>query len=114
SDSKYVIESLCFHLRHWEDSGWVGISNCELWKVTVAILRRHGAPVYFQWVKGHSGDTGNEGADALAGNGAMLEIEDATHADIEIDHKFDVVGARLVSLTQSQAYRLIHARSNVK
>ncbi len=37
-DSKYVIESLCFHLKHWEDSSWVGVSNSDIWRVTVTAL----------------------------------------------------------------------------
>ncbi|PBK88962.1 ribonuclease H-like protein, partial [Armillaria gallica] len=101
SDSKYVIEGLCFHLKIWEDSGWVGILNSDLWKATAVILRQHGAPIYFQWTKGHSGDIRNEGADSLAGEGAQLSAGDATQADTEINHEFDITGARLSILTQS-------------
>ncbi len=68
------------------------ITNSELWKVTATILQQHGAPIYFRWTKEHSGDPGNKGVDSLAGKGAELSIEDATQADTEIDHKFDVTG----------------------
>ncbi|KAK0224219.1 hypothetical protein IW262DRAFT_881257 [Armillaria fumosa] len=114
SDSKYVIDGLCFHLKRWEDRGWIGIPNSELWRATAAILRRHGAQVMFQWVKGRSGNMGNEGADALAGRGALLNIKDAVPANVEIDHEFDVVGARLSSLSQSQAYKLVRSRTVLK
>ncbi|PBK75811.1 RnaseH-domain-containing protein [Armillaria solidipes] len=114
SDSKYVIEGLCMHLRRWEDRGWVDVPNSELWRATIAILRQHGAPIFFKWVKGHNGDIGNEGADILAGEGAMLDIGQALPVDTDIEHEFDVVGARLSRLTQSQAYKLVLTRTEVK
>ncbi|PBK66451.1 ribonuclease H-like protein [Armillaria solidipes] len=114
SDSKYVIDGLCFHLRRWEDNGWLGISNSDIWKATVAALRQRSTPVYFQWVKGHNGDVGNEGADCLAGKGALLDESEALAADTEICHEFDVNGARLSSLTQSQAYKLLRIMKGVE
>ncbi|PBK83348.1 hypothetical protein ARMGADRAFT_945111, partial [Armillaria gallica] len=68
-------------------------------KATAAILCQHGAPVYFQWTKGHNRNVRNEGADILAGLGAMHEIEEAVHVDTDIDHEFDVIGARLSEIT---------------
>ncbi|KAK0489847.1 hypothetical protein EDD18DRAFT_1311182 [Armillaria luteobubalina] len=106
TDSKYVINGLCFHLKHWEDSGWVGVSNSEIWKATVAALCQQTAPVYFQWVKGHSGDLENEGADELAGMGAQLGEDKVMMAETEIDHKFNVDG--------SQAYQLLQMASKVE
>ncbi|KAK0429536.1 hypothetical protein EV421DRAFT_1893837 [Armillaria borealis] len=106
SDSKYVIEGLCFHLQRWEDRGWIGVANSDVWKATVAALRQHSIPVYFQWIKGHNSNEGNKGADALANQGAQL--------DAKINHEFDVDGARLSSLSQSQAYRLIREHSKLK
>ncbi|KAK0446318.1 ribonuclease H-like protein [Armillaria borealis] len=97
TDSKYVIEGLCFHLKRWEDSGWVGVSNSDIWRATVAALRQRNTPVYSQWVKGHSGDIGNEGADELAGKGAQLDDSEAVQAETEICHEFNVDGARLRS-----------------
>ncbi|KAK0452739.1 uncharacterized protein EV420DRAFT_1273683 [Desarmillaria tabescens] len=107
SDSKYVIGGLCFNLKCWENRGWIGISNSDVWKATVAALRQHNAPIFFQWVKGHSGDSGNEGADELAGRGAQLGEDEASPANVDIDHEFNVDGARLSTLTQSQAYNLL-------
>ncbi|KAK0504433.1 hypothetical protein EDD18DRAFT_1306014 [Armillaria luteobubalina] len=114
SDSKYVIEGLCFHLKKWEDQGWIRVPNSELWKAMAAILCQHGAPVLFKWVKGHNGDVRNEGVDALVSKGALLDIEHAVQANVNIDHEFDVVGAWLSSVTQSQAYKLIWSRTEIR
>ncbi|KAK0204278.1 hypothetical protein DFS33DRAFT_1454527 [Desarmillaria ectypa] len=66
----------------WEDRGWIGVSNRPQF-------------FFFQWTKAHSGDTGNKGADMLAGRGAMLDIEEAVRANVEIDHEFDIDGTRI-------------------
>ncbi|KAK0438285.1 hypothetical protein EV421DRAFT_1891991 [Armillaria borealis] len=107
TDSKYVIEELCFHLKCWEDSNWIGISNSDVWKATIAALRQRKAPVYFQWVKCHSR------ADELAGQGALLEEDEAVPANVEVDHEFQVDGAKPSTLTQSQAYRLLRATKEI-
>ncbi|KAK0225742.1 hypothetical protein IW262DRAFT_1267413, partial [Armillaria fumosa] len=98
---RLVIEGLCFHLRRWEDNGWISVSNSDLWKATIAALRKRDKPVFFKWMKGHSGVEGNEGADELAGKGASLDDEDASPANTEISHEFDVNGVQLVTLLQS-------------
>ncbi|KAK0201490.1 hypothetical protein DFS33DRAFT_1375104 [Desarmillaria ectypa] len=90
TDSKYVIDGLCFHLKRWENSAWVGISNR------------------------HSGDIGNEGVDALAGLGAQLSENDALPANLDIDHEFNVDGAKLSTPTQSQAYRLLQMTTEIR
>ncbi|KAK0473530.1 ribonuclease H-like protein [Armillaria luteobubalina] len=98
---------ICVVLERWEDNGWIGVSNSDLWKATIAALRKRGEPVFFKWTKGHSGVEGNEGADELASKGASLDDEDASPADTEISHKFDVNGAWLAMLSQSRAYEHI-------
>ncbi len=40
TDSKYVIEGLTIHLKKWEDNGWIGIKNANLFKRAAYLLKR--------------------------------------------------------------------------
>jgi ribonuclease HI len=69
SDSQYVVKGLTEWLPAWKRRGWrtangSPVANETLWRRLddLASLRK----VRAQWVKGHSGDPGNEAADALA------------------------------------------------
>ncbi|KAF7798072.1 hypothetical protein EIP86_009286 [Pleurotus ostreatoroseus] len=103
SDSKYVIDGLTLQLPKWEARGWINVANSELFRVTAYHLRRRSAPTTFRWVKGHSGDEGNEGADNLAGQGAGLDRAD--DVDLAVPLRFDLSGAQISTLSQALAYR---------
>ena len=109
SDSMYVIDGLTKYLNEWEDRGWIEIRNKEWFKRAAYLLRKRSAPTTFQWVKGHSGDKGNEECDRLAKEGADKRRED--QFDLEIPDHFDVQGAKLSTLTQAIAYRGIRERA---
>jgi ribonuclease HI len=69
SDSKYVIQGMTEWLPGWVRRGWVNASrepvkNRDLWEALSAAAALH--EVHWHWVRGHSGDPGNERADALA------------------------------------------------
>jgi ribonuclease HI len=66
TDSKYVIEGLTTHLGTWEDDGWIDIKNTRLFRKAAHLIRHRSAKMTMQWVKGHDGNQGNEGSDALA------------------------------------------------
>ncbi|PBK69093.1 ribonuclease H-like protein [Armillaria solidipes] len=104
ADSTYTIDGLCIHLRKWEDNGWIGIPNRRLLQATAAKLRHHGNVVSFQWVKGHSGEPGNEKADRLAAEGATMEDDGRPDTALEIEDQFVINGAKLATLTQAVAY----------
>ncbi|KAK0450448.1 uncharacterized protein EV420DRAFT_1622013 [Desarmillaria tabescens] len=87
---RVLVAGLCFHLKCWEDNGWMRVSNSNIWKATAAALRQWRAPIFFQWTKGHNGNEGNKGTDALAEKGAQANEDSATPADTEITHEFDV------------------------
>ncbi|KAI1783861.1 hypothetical protein LXA43DRAFT_838491, partial [Ganoderma leucocontextum] len=76
SDSKYVIRGLTVHLQKWEQNGWLHVRNKPLIQTVTAKLRARFAPTTFRWVKGHSGDPGNEGADDLAKDGSCAPLDE--------------------------------------
>lgn len=72
TDSQYVKLGITEWLQQWERRGWKtadrkAVKNVELWQQLDQQVRRH--KVQWRWVKGHSGDAGNERADALANRG---------------------------------------------
>jgi ribonuclease HI len=72
SDSKYVIEGITSWIIGWIKKGWKSstgqpVLNKDLWLKLKAQTDR--LNVTFKWVKGHSGDVGNERADFLANLG---------------------------------------------
>lgn len=65
SDSRYVVDG--FEKRWvngWMKKGWRDVKNADIWKALVNTLSKHN--YYFQWVKGHNGNTYNEECDRLA------------------------------------------------
>ena len=103
TDSRYVMDGVTIHLQEWEEKGWIGVDNSKEFKALVAKLRARGAPTRFKWIKGHSGDPGNEAADRLADEGARKAEFD--EIDLTIDKRFDLTGAQLSKLSQAIAYR---------
>ena len=105
SDSKTTIEGIVQKLQSWEDRDWLNVTNAEEWKYLAQLLRKRRAKTKFKWVKAHDGKEGNEKADQLAKEG--VKNEEIMEIDMTRDEKFEIHGARLQTLTQAQAYRLI-------
>jgi len=75
-DSQYVRQGITEWIRGWKAKGWVTstkqpVKNVELWKRLDALVQNGGHQIEWRWVKGHSGDPGNERADALANKGVL-------------------------------------------
>ncbi|EIW59901.1 uncharacterized protein TRAVEDRAFT_122926 [Trametes versicolor FP-101664 SS1] len=104
-----VVDGLTIHLPNWEDRGWIGVINVPLLKDAVARLRARSAPMFLQWVKGHSGVPGNEGADILAKLGADAPAGDAMPPP---NSAFLASGCKLSSTTQRLAYKAIKLWKN--
>ena len=73
TDSKYVMSGINEWIINWKSHGWKTankktVKNVDLWKKLDQLNNEHS--VVWHWVKGHSGDEGNEMADRLA-NEAM-------------------------------------------
>jgi ribonuclease HI len=73
TDSEYVRKGITEWIHNWKRRGWMTadrkpVKNAELWQKLDALAQAH--RVHWRWVKGHSGNPGNERADALANRGA--------------------------------------------
>lgn len=72
TDSQYVKNGITEWIRDWKRRGWKTsdrkpVKNEDLWRRLDELTARH--DVRWIWVRGHSGHTGNERADALANRG---------------------------------------------
>ncbi|MFN9449594.1 MAG: ribonuclease HI [Rubrivivax sp.] len=71
-DSEYVRNGITTWIHNWKRRGWrtadgKPVKNVDLWQQLDALTQGH--LIDWRWVKGHSGDPGNEKADALANRG---------------------------------------------
>jgi ribonuclease HI len=65
SDSKYVVDAVEQKwVFGWEQKGFKGKKNPDLWRRFLRIYRQH--KVHFVWLKGHNGHPENERCDQLA------------------------------------------------
>ena len=69
TDSQYVCKGITEWIENWKLRGWKtasgkAVKNSELWGDLDTACRRH--TVEWRWVRGHTGNLGNERADALA------------------------------------------------
>jgi ribonuclease HI len=77
TDSEYVKNGITKWVHGWIKRGWKTaakqpVKNEDLWKALLSESERH--DIEWRWVKGHSGDEGNERADSLA-NEAIDEMQ---------------------------------------
>ena len=78
-DSEYVRKGITEWISGWKARGWrtaakQPVKNVELWQKLDALVAGAGHQIDWRWVKGHSGDPGNERADALANKGVDLAL----------------------------------------
>ncbi len=71
-DSKYVLDGITKWMPNWKKKGWktaskAPVKNEDLWRRLDEAIKTH--DIDWRWVKGHSGNQGNERADALANLG---------------------------------------------
>ena len=74
TDSQYVKNGINQWIISWKRNGWKTASkkpvkNKDLWQTLDALTQNRN--IDWRWVKGHSGDPGNEHADALARQGVL-------------------------------------------
>jgi ribonuclease HI len=74
-DSEYVRKGITEWISGWKARGWrtaakQPVKNVDLWQRLDELVSAAGHRITWRWVKGHSGDPGNDRADALANRGA--------------------------------------------
>ncbi len=72
TDSKYVLQGITEWIVNWKKRGWrtaakKPVLNVDLWQQLDSLVSEH--EINWHWVKGHSGDAGNELADEMANKG---------------------------------------------
>lgn len=78
TDSQYVRNGINQWMANWKRNGWrtsarKPVKNVELWQRLDELVQSH--RIQWHWVRGHSGNDGNEQADALANRGAADVME---------------------------------------
>ena len=76
-DSEYVRKGITEWVSGWKTRGWrtaakQPVKNVDLWQRLDALVGTAGHAISWRWVKGHSGNPGNERADMLANRGVEL------------------------------------------
>jgi len=73
-DSEYVRKGITEWIHGWKARGWrtaskQPVKNVELWQRLDELVSSGGHRIEWHWVRGHTGNPGNERADALANRG---------------------------------------------
>ena len=73
-DSEYVRKGITEWVAGWKAKGWrtstkQPVKNVDLWQRLDALVAGSGHVIDWRWVRGHSGNAGNERADGLANKG---------------------------------------------
>ena len=78
-DSQYVRQGITEWIKGWKAKGWITstkqpVKNADLWRKLYDLVSKAGHQIEWRWVKGHSGDPGNERADSLANKGVLKAL----------------------------------------
>ncbi len=77
TDSQYVMLGITEWMANWIRRGWrtaghKPVKNEDLWRRLATLAAQH--DIEWRWVRGHTGDPGNERADELANRGVDLAL----------------------------------------
>ena len=72
TDSQYLRLGITQWIDKWQKNNWLNskkqaVKNTDLWQSLLEVVQIH--QLNWKWVKGHSGDLGNDLADKLANKG---------------------------------------------
>lgn len=113
SDSKFTIEGLTKLAPGWEAKDWIGVAHGPLFKCTTAWIRARTGGTTLQWVKGHAGIEGNEGADRLAAEGAGKDPDEGK-INLRVPAGTVTAGAKLAQTSQSLIYHHLKGTRSTK
>lgn len=73
-DSQYVRQGITEWMAGWKQKKWrtangKPVKNQDLWQTLDRVMMENTHRINWHWVKGHSGNEGNDRADALANQG---------------------------------------------
>ena len=92
TDSKYLKNGITLWIDGWKRNGWrtkekKPVKNQDYWKEIDKLNQFH--KIEWKWVKGHSGNPGNEMADELATLGRKEIMQDNKEVDLKLkaNHK---------------------------
>ena len=82
TDSNYVKDGITKWIANWKNKGWKTsnkkpVKNKDLWKQLDYLIKDH--TINWEWVRGHSGNPGNEKADLLANKVILEHLEKRTN-----------------------------------
>ena len=68
TDSEYLRRGITEWMPHWKERNWRrkggALANVDLWQALDKAIQRH--KITWHWVRGHTGNAGNERVDRLA------------------------------------------------
>lgn len=84
-DSEYVLKGITEWIHGWKARGWrtaakAPVKNIDLWQRLDAVVSSGGHKIDWRWIRGHTGDPGNERADALANKGVDMALSAGSRA----------------------------------
>lgn len=117
TDSQYVIEGITKHYNNWVKNGYLNsqgkpIANKPYWDKLAkenTDFKASGGKIKYQWVKGHSGNVGNEWADKLATLGVGL----SSKSDKEVEVTKYIRVTKSVEAVTKPKYKFSYNRMHV-
>ncbi|KAH9839769.1 uncharacterized protein C8Q71DRAFT_701437 [Rhodofomes roseus] len=111
-ESLFMRNVLCKDLQRWEDVDWLGISNKLALQDLINVLRQRCAPTTFRMASTHEDwniiDKGRHLVKHLIDNSGLKTVS------LNIDQTLQLSGAKLSTMSQRIAYRLILQRRPIE
>ncbi|KAJ7591913.1 hypothetical protein C8J56DRAFT_1003250 [Mycena floridula] len=111
TENPRVFKVLTSRIPTWEDKGYVGVSDPELMRALVAKIRLRTAKTF---ISKSSGSEIEEASSVARTSLHNPDIPVAKSPDVHIPDYLHIQGAKLSTMTQTRAYKMIRATKKVK